>query len=272
MQQVRLGVVSFLNTVPLIDGLELVDGISLVPNVPSSLIGCLEAGEVDLALASSIDYQKSKESLRILKVGLLSSDGPTLTVRLCSRVPIEEVQEVHCDVDSHTSVVLLQIVLKDMYGKDITIIPTEIRELSKNTNDWPESILMIGDKVISSIGDSQYAHELDLGEAWKDQTGLPFVFAIWMGKPDLEQEVVQFASMSLERQLKRNLQRLEQIVSSSASTRGWNTVEALRYVGGTMQYNWSDRHASSLALFFHRANEIGIISKARKIQYFDCNA
>jgi chorismate dehydratase len=271
MQKVRLGVVSFLNTVPLIDGLEMIEGISLVPKVPSALIGCLESGEVDLALASSIDYQRSSETLRIMKVGLLSSDGQTLTVRLCSRVPIADVQEVHCDVDSHTSLALLQIVMKDMYRKDITIVPTEIRDLGKNNNDWPESVLMIGDKVVTSANESEYDYELDLGEAWKKETGLPFVFAVWMGKSNIAPEILELASMSLARQLKRNLQCLEQVVSSSATVRGWNPIEALRYVSGTMQYNWSDRHIESLELFFNRAHEIGIIPHARKIQYFDCN-
>ena len=266
MQQVRLGVVSFLNTVPLIDGLETIEGISLIPKVPSSLIGCLEAGEVDLALASSIDYQKSQESLRILQVGLLSSDGPTLTVRLRSRVPIEEVQEVHCDVDSHTSVALLQIVMKDTYGKDIKVIPTEIRNFGESKNYWPESVLMIGDKVVSSTSDHEY--ELDLGEAWKEKTGLPFVFAIWMGKSDLAPEIVELATISLERQLKRNKQCLEQIVATAAPNRGWNKEEALLYVGETMQYSWSKRHETSLQLFFEHAKEMNLISGDYKIKFF----
>ncbi len=269
MQQVRLGVVSFLNTVPLIDGLETIEGISLIPKVPSSLIGCLEAGEVDLALASSIDYQKSSESLRILRVGLLSSDGHTLTVRLCSRVLIEDVQEVHCDIDSHTSVALLQIVMKDVYEKNITIVPTELRSLGDNKEDWPESVLMIGDKVVSRASGSKYIYELDLGEAWKEKTGLPFVFAIWMGKSDLSPEIVDFAALSLERQLKRNKQRLEQVVATAAPDRGWDKEEALVYVRETMQYSWSERHKTALQLFFERAKEMNIISGDSNINFFD---
>lgn len=269
MQQVRLGVVDFLNTVPLIDGLEMIDGISLLPKVPSSLIGCLEDGVVDLALASSIDYQKSSLDLRILRVGLLSSDGHTLTVRLCSRKPIETVQEVHCDIDSHTSIALLQIVMKDVYDTEITIVPTEIRHLSEDKNDWPDSILMIGDKVVSSTNEIEFPYELDLGEAWKQQTGLPFVFAVWMGRVDLAQAIVDDIAMSLERQLRKNMQRLEQVVSTSAMKRGWDKQEALEYVGETMQYMWTDRHESSLELFYKRANEMGIISSPFEIQFFD---
>ena len=269
MQQVRLGVVSFLNTVPLIDGLETIEGISLVPKVPSLLIGCLESGEVDLALASSIDFQKTSESLRILKVGLLSSDGHTLTVRLCSRIPIEDVQEVHCDLDSHTSVALLQIVMKDVYEKKIAIVPTEIPKPGDSKNDWPESVLMIGDKVVSSANDSEYEYELDLGEAWKENTGLPFVFAVWMGKSDLHPDIVELAALSLERQLTKNMQCLEHIVATAAEERGWNKKDALQYLGETMQYSWSERHESSLQLFFERASALEIVSNKSKITFFD---
>lgn len=268
MQHVILGVVSFLNTKPLIDGLEMIDGMTLKPMVPSLLIGCLEEGDVDLALASSIDYQKSSSSLRILKVGLLSSDGPTLTVCLRSRIPIDQVQQVHCDVDSHTSVALLQIVMKDMYDKAITVVPTEIRNLGGSKNDWPESVLMIGDKVVSSTNGHSYQYELDLGEAWKKMTGLPFVFAVWMGKSDLAPETVEFAALSLERQLRKNMQRLEQVVATAASSRGWNKKEALMYVGETMQYSWSKRHESSLQIFFDRAKELSLVSDDVEIKYF----
>ena len=64
-QNLRLGVVNFLNTAPLIDGISAIDGIQLLPRVPSELIGCIEHGEVDIALASSIDYQRSEWKLTL---------------------------------------------------------------------------------------------------------------------------------------------------------------------------------------------------------------
>ena len=70
---VCLGVVNFLNTTPLISGLEFVEGVEFVHEVPSELIGCLERHEVDIALASSIDYQRSEIDLRILPVGVLTA-------------------------------------------------------------------------------------------------------------------------------------------------------------------------------------------------------
>ena len=52
---IRLGVVSFVNTLPLIDGLENLADIELRHSVPSLLLDQLINGAVDIALCSSID-------------------------------------------------------------------------------------------------------------------------------------------------------------------------------------------------------------------------
>ena len=70
-QNIRLGVVNFLNASPMIEGIQAVEGIDVVAKVPSELVGCLERGEVDVALASSIDYQHSSMNLGLLPVGVL---------------------------------------------------------------------------------------------------------------------------------------------------------------------------------------------------------
>lgn len=265
---VRLGVVSFLNTVPIIDGVSIVEGFTLIPRVPSELIGSLDRGEVDIALASSIDYQRSKVDLRILPVGVLSSDGETLTVRLCSKRPLEEVTEVHCDTDSHTSVALLQIILQHRFGLTPTIVSTTIASLVDAGTNWPETVLIIGDKVVTNSIDLEYPYRLDLGQAWKDQTDLPFVFAAWFGRADLDQQLVRRTSMLLDRQLRFNMNRIEQVVSSEATVRGWETDLAYQYLTKHMQYVFSPKHVDSLELFYDLAASCGVIDTVRPLRFY----
>ena len=267
-QDVRLGVVDFLNTAPLIGGLERVSGIEFIHKVPSSLIGCLERDEVDLALASSIDYQRSVIDLRILPVGVLSSEGETLTVRLCSSLPLEDIGEVYCDTDSHTSIVLLQIVLRQKYGITPKIIPTNIRSLLDSTKDWPETVLIIGDKVVTSEHEPTYTHSLDLGQAWMDQTGLPFVFATWLGPENLDKELVNRARILLDRERRHNAQRIEQIVSTHAIDRGWVPEVAFQYLTNHMQYSFTKQHGESLDLFFELAASCSLIDTVRPVRYY----
>ncbi len=267
-QILRLGVVNFLNATPLIDGIPSISGIELVPKVPSDLVGCLENWEVDVALASSIDYQKSKSELSILPVGVLSSEGETLTVRLCSKIPFDEIKEVHCDTDSHTSVALLQIILQDSYGTSPKITSSDIRNLQES-NAWPETILMIGDKVVTSETENVYPLQLDLGDAWFTQTKLPFVFAMWFGESSLDNKLVHRASIVLDRQRRYNAFRIEEVVSEHASKRGWHTDLAFRYLTEHIEYIFTNKHKQSLSLFFDKAFSLGLIETVKPLQFYE---
>jgi predicted solute-binding protein len=267
-QKLRLGVVNFLNTTPLIDGITSCDGVELIPRVPSDLVSCLERNEVDIALASSIDYQLCKKQLTILPVGVLSSNGETLTVRLCSKTPFDEISEVFCDTDSHTSVVLLQVVLNYKYNISPKITPCNIRELIESNSKLPNTILMIGDKVITSASEGVYNYQLDLGSAWLEQTNLPFVFATWFCSEDIEDSLVQRANMILDRQLRFNTNRIEQVVSKYSPKRGWDVDVAYRYLTDHIQFSFSEEHRKSLELFYDLAFKIDAIDSIKPLRFY----
>ena len=267
-QELRLGVVNFLNATPLIDGIASLKGVKLIPKVPSELIGCLERNEVDIALASSIDYQRSKKQLKVLPVGVLSSDGETLTVKLCSKRPFEDIKEVHCDVDSHTSIALMQIVLQTKYGVTPKVVACDVRALNSNQEDWPDSVLMIGDKVVTSSTEDVFEYALDLGYEWQEQTGLPFVFATWFGTSDVSCELVRKARIVLDRQRRCNTNRIEQVVSAHAPIRGWDLDTAHRYLTEHIQYTFTDAHKEALELFYTLAHSIGAIEEVRPLRFF----
>ncbi|MDP7005949.1 MAG: menaquinone biosynthesis protein [Phycisphaerales bacterium] len=265
-KNIRIGVVNFLNAAPMVDGISAVDGIQVIAKVPSDLIGSLEGNEVDVALASSIDYQQTSIELGILPVGVLSSDGDSLTVQLCSRVPLNNITKVHCDSDSHTSVALLQIMLHELYAIHPEVISTDIRSMDTCDSLWPETVLIIGDKVVTSKCESEFEYTLDLGQAWKQQTGLPFVFAAWFCRMDLSETHVQKISMLLQRQLTFNKQRIEQVVSAHASSRGWDAPLALQYLTKHIQYEFIDAHMESLQLFYSLAKTCGILKEVRQLK------
>ena len=267
-KKLRLGVVNFLNATPLIDGIASLNGVQLLSKVPSELIGCLERNEVDIALASSIDYQRSKKQLKVLPVGVLSSDGETLTVRLCSKKPFEDIKEVHCDVDSHTSIALMQIILQKKFGVSPKVIACDVRALGSNQEDWPVTVLMIGDKVVTNTTGDAFEYALDLGHEWHEQTGLPFVFATWFGASDVDCEIVQKARMVLDRQRRCNTNRIEQVVSTHAPIRGWDVDTAHRYLTEHIQYTFTDVHQEALELFYALAHSVGVIKEVRPLRFF----
>ena len=169
---------------PLIDGLDRVEDITLVTDVPANLCDRLVAGETDLSLCSVIDQQVSSRPLELVPVGQIGCDGETRTVALFSRVPLEEIEEVACDVESHTSVALVQVLLAERTGRRPRVTP-----FPGPSEATPDSVLLIGDKVARlAPSAASHPHRVDLGLAWKELTGLPFVFAAWFRLADAVDE------------------------------------------------------------------------------------
>ncbi len=102
-----IGSVSYLNAKPLIYGLDSADDrdLRLVLDVPSRLGDGLRDRRFDVALLPVIDIQRI-DGLRLLTSGGIGCDGPTLTVRIFSGRPIQQIKTLACDPDSHTSVAL----------------------------------------------------------------------------------------------------------------------------------------------------------------------
>src|SRR5688572_31016041 len=99
MRALRLGSVSYLNAKPLVYGFDAAEDVRLSFDVPSKLLDGLRDGRFDVALLPVIDYQRL-EDLVIIPASGIGSDGPTLTVRIFSRVPFERITTLACDTDS----------------------------------------------------------------------------------------------------------------------------------------------------------------------------
>ncbi len=269
MTPVCLSAVRFLNTLPLISGLEKLRDVAIRCSVPSLLLDQLLTGEAELALCSSIDYQRSTEPLVIAPCGILGCNGPTMTVRLYSTEPIESLRDVYCDTDSHTSVALLQILLAERFGLNVNCIDYEAREHVAHNRpvQWPDAMLLIGDKVVTDSPPAvRYPHQLDLGELWHEMTGLPFVFAVWMARADADADRIRTAAAALDRQLGRNLMRLDQIIAAHAESRGWPVDLAREYLTHRLSFRFDASALAGLELFFEKAHARGLIATRRPIE------
>ena len=162
-----IGSVSYLNAKPLIYGLDGPDNrdLKLVLDVPSKLGDGLRDKRFDVALLPVIDIQRI-EGLNLLTSGGIGCDGPTLTVRIFSARPIEQIKTLACDPDSHTSVALARVILAEKYG-----IRPEFIELQGTKTQLCDARLLIGDKVVCEEP-AGLEFQLDLGAAWKEMTSL----------------------------------------------------------------------------------------------------
>lgn len=267
-ETVRLGCVSYLNTLPLIEGIGKLDRARLTLTAPSRLIDLLTEKAIDVGLISLIDYQRSADPLAMIPAGVIACDGPTMTVRIFARRPLSEVTHIATDVDSHTAVALMRILMQEQYGIAPTIAPLDLASGSISETDpdhWPDAMLVIGDKVITSSPPAAlYPHQLDLGLAWKELTGLPFVYAIWMCHADrLDSPEVQLAGELLDRQRRHNAGRVGWIAAQRSHLRGWPADLARDYLCDLLHFNVSARDREAIDRFFDLAAKHGIIDERR---------
>jgi chorismate dehydratase len=252
--------VSFLNARPLISGLEDEPGVALRTDVPSRLLELLIDGAADVALCPVIDFQTAPDELCIVPVGAIGSDGATHTVRLFSRLPIASLERIHADGDSHTSVALLEVVLDALYGRR-----PELVALGSEPNN-PDAVLLIGDKVVHAENGAdtvRYPYQLDLGEAWRQLTGLPFVFATWLARADADLGPLPEV---LARCRERNRGRTREIVAAHAN--GWPVELATRYLEQILRYELGERELEAIALFWKRCHALGLIERLRPMRIY----
>lgn len=263
----RLGAVSYLNTLPLIAGLEKLSGCELRLAPPARLIDLLLDGAIDLGLVSLIDYQRSPVPLVLVPSGMIGCDGPTLTVRLFSRVPPAQLVEVHVDRESHTSVALLRVLLAERHDARPRMV--EFDAAGSAPENWPDAVLLIGDKVVRSAPpQSSHPHQLDLGEEWKALTGLPFVYAVWMCREDRASDLaVTTGAALLDRQRRHNAMRLDWIIHRHAKEHGWPEELARRYLAGLLRFEVGEREAACVDRFFALASKHGLIERPRPARW-----
>lgn len=167
----RIGSVPYLNAIPLTCTLGPDDSLTLLP--PSALASALHAGRLDAALVSVTEPLLHAGYRIVDGVGIVSH-GPVASVFLAHRRPLEQIRTISVDPASCTSVSLLRVLLAE-------------RGLHPEFVDLPdyagasdcENVLLIGNPALE-FRQADGSHSLwDLGAAWNDLTGLPFVYAVW---------------------------------------------------------------------------------------------
>jgi chorismate dehydratase len=233
-----------------------VAGVELGLEVPSRLLDGLRDGRYDVALLPVIDYQRM-DGLRLLTSGGIGCDGPTLTVRIFSPVPIERIQTLACDTDSHTSVALARVLLAEQYDVRPEFVP--LNSLREGQAAAGVAKLLIGDKVVAQEPPrSLMPHQLDLGEAWKRLTGRPFLFAAWMARDGVE---LGDLPRVLARAKTDGLAHVEQIIAREAGPLGWPQAVARRYLTEHLKFDVGPEQLGAVEEFHRLAFKHGALPR-----------
>ncbi len=237
MNPPRIGCVKYLNARPLIHGwLGPVDF-----DHPSALCQKLARGELDVALVSSIEYLR-RPQYRIVDGVSISASGSVYSVIVAHRQDLAGIREIAIDPASETSVALLRCLLaeRDMHLR-----------LVKDTSAGGQ--LFIGDQAIR-FRQTQSGHRFwDLAEDWKSLTELPFVFALWLVRPEVA-NAVEIADC-LRTLRDENLQRLNQLI---ARTTDFDSEFCHRYFRENLRFDFGEEEKAGLHEFHRRCLGCGI--------------
>ncbi len=256
----RVGAVTYLNTKPLIEGLRETMGDSgrLSLNLPSRLADDLVAKRLDVALVPSIEFFRNP-GLRVVSDAVIACRGPVWSVRLLSRVPARRIRTLALDVGSRTSAALVQILLWEKFATRPRTIELEIEQTPEAVD--ADAVLLIGDRAMRpTCGD--YVENWDLGERWSQWTGLPFVFAMWVARSNVD---VVAVTKWLETSRDFGMQRIAQIAEREAPVHGLLATDVQTYLRENLHFTLGDDERQGLESFRAKADALGLIERTTQI-------
>jgi cyclic dehypoxanthinyl futalosine synthase len=242
--------VSFLNAQPILHG--LLSGLGeermhLQLAVPSELSRRLYEDEADLGLSPVVPLA-AHGGFELVPGIAIGCDGPVESIRIVGDVPIEEAEEILLDASSRTSVILARLVVNELRrGREPRYCARPPREIMATVGGKTLGLL-IGDSALEIKG--RYAYELDLGQAWKSMTGLPFVFAVWGARPGL---LGPSDCELLQESLRVGLDARPAIAQAWMRGHGGLAEAHLDYLTNSIRYQLDEAALAGLAEFLGRA-------------------
>lgn len=178
MQRYRIAVVSYINTRPFLHGLrgpEISRYCDLHIVHPARCAELMQHGEVDIALCP-VGALQDLSAWRLITDFCIGCDGPVRTVSVYSEQPFNSLRHVVLSPESRTSNLLVKILDRDYWRMGLEFHDAHMTNLPTSGVGY----LHIGDTCF--VKEREFTHAQDLGQAWKEYTGLPFAFACWVAR------------------------------------------------------------------------------------------
>lgn len=251
---VRLGAVGYLNARPLVYRLDQSPNFSLRFDIPARCAELLHAGDIDVGLIPSIEYLRGGP-FAIVPGLAIASRGPVTSVMLYTTRPIETVRSIAMDTSSRTSVALVRVLCAKLFKIDPAFEPLGPDLESMLAHH--DAALLIGDVALfqPTTGHQPPITVIDLGEAWLQLTGLPFVYAFWAGKPGV---LTAAHVKELQDTRDRGLAEAETVAREYLKDTPERQALGARYLRDNIKYYFGDDERAGLELFYRYAAEIGV--------------
>lgn len=269
----RIAASTYLNSAPLVYSFaraERAGGIEFLGDTaPARCAEMLRTGLCEVALIPVIEYQRIAR-LRLIPEVAVASKERVRSVILAARRPLRDVRRVALDTSSRTSQTLLRILCRRHFGIEPEFIERTPEPGSgcENMFEGNEAALLIGDPAmqIEAAASERGLEIYDLAAEWRAMTGLPFVFAVWATRAEVEERYPGLAERFIAAKAE-GLAHREEIASRYAAEIGLPYDELLDYLCARVNYDLDEENIEGLSHYFELAHQEGLIAANRALEF-----
>ncbi|UKT65578.1 menaquinone biosynthetic enzyme MqnA/MqnD family protein [Pedobacter mucosus] len=241
MKKIKISAVAYTNTKAFIYGLihsDIINKIDLSLDIPSDCATKVITGQVDVGLmpVAAIPLVPNANVVADYCIG---SDGAVNSVFIFSDVPVHEIKTIRLDSHSRTSNNLAKVLLKFYWKQDV--------EFTTDPTVKTNAIVLIGDRTFGKK--DAFAFAYDMGQEWKNFTGLPFMYAAWVANKEISQEFKDEFNAAL----KFGLDHREEVLKDLQQVDNFDLKD---YLFNKLQFEVTDDRTKALKLFLKYIEEL----------------
>ncbi len=265
MSVIRVSAVEYLNARPLAHGLEQhADLFDVTYDLPAKCAASLHDKSVDLGLIPSIEYLRGSD-YRIVPDIAVASRGAVASVALFTDRPATALRSIAVDASSRTGVALLKVLCVQWFDIEPTFVTLrpDVPAMLKRC----DAALLIGDAALFQEHETNGLDKIDLGEEWEAMTGLPFIWAIWAGRPGpVDATHVQALKAARDAGCAALDEIAERFVPDDEEHEKREIAKA--YLRKNVFYKLDEQGRAGLKKFFDAAAEIQVVPSVHPLQFY----
>ena len=292
MGKLRVSIVDYLNTAPLVWGLTdgpLAGRYDLSFTTPSLCAEALRSGQADLAIIPAVEYARIP-GLVILPDMAVAARGEVRSILLLAKKPVQLVRRIALDTSSRSSVALVRLLCRGFWR-----ISPEFVDASPDPAAMlasADAALLIGDPALRVRIEMDALHSkqaappgagccdgdaselvvpavdtlflYDVAQQWREMTGKPCVLAVWAGR----REVVtpQVVADFLESR-DYGLSRISDIAEGAALKLNLPPNALESYLRDSIDFYLDPDNIAGLELFFGECEKAGLVPHVGSIDF-----
>lgn len=289
MRKLRISVVQYLNTAPLVYGFTrgaLKDKYDLSFTVPSQCADDLRDGRADVAIIPAIEFQRI-DDLVVLPDLAIAAKRRVRSLLIVSRKPIQEVKSIALDGSSRSTQTLTRILCAEhwqikpvffeaTFGSTATILEQADAALLIGDPALRLAIAITGNATLGANGElmsspdkagvnaTETLYVYDVVQEWRRLTGLPAVLAVWAGRREsvTPEIVADFAASKAY-----GMAHLAEISTTASVEQDLPVPDLLNYLQENIDFTLDSENLAGLELYYCLAAKLGLIPRAKAIEW-----